>query len=695
MSSPGPSTRRPSAEGVDDVCPICLCPMDDGFSRPENCQHRFDLDCLTEWSKLRLSCPSCRAEFGAIYTYEIVDTRPKLVKVDKVEAPKEAEPFDETNPHDFTMCEICAGGQHEELLLICDQCDKGSLWDISSTLPEAAHRGGSKSVNSSDSNIRFHTYCLTPPLDGVPTTEQWFCPQCEQTRNSLPSTSRTTAPSARTIRLVQRTALAERVRRLLQRSRRLLDISEESSEEESEEEDDDGDEEGDEDQEEGSDASSEEEEEAHDFFDDDARVLAEIGDDVPDDGPSLPSVQRRTKKQREAATKKKTAKPKKAKRKTGKRTTKGKKRKTKGKRQTRRSKRADAKEGPMDAFITRRGGVRDPVARLSLLGAGLEPVADEDPLVTENSRRFDRPLVRRKEERLAALQNETVEEEKPVADACDLLGSIIPEQMKTLAPGRLFAVRGGRFNTTDDFEKYKERKTNQLSSELKERLGIPVDKSAAPEESANASKLKQIPKNKSDLGSEKRPDDHRNGSANASIPPKKSAAESTANPPNFRVDREKTAADTKRTVDTKRENSGTAAVPKGNGSSYHGSTTHDRKSEHRVDRGSSRERQRGENHQRFNSKASENERSDKNNKERVKSDGQNQRSYKEVRQESHHRPRSYHDRPPSHHRHHGSPRHSGGTVPSTVPKAEESEQEDRVVLKKLDAVTNKEKGETL
>lgn len=54
----------------------------------------------------------------------------------------------------------------------------------------------------------------------------------------------------------------------------------------------------------------------------------------------------------------------------------------------------------------------------------------------------------------------------------DLLGSIIPEQMKTLAPGRLFAVRGGRFNTTDDFEKYKERKTNLLTSELKERLGV-------------------------------------------------------------------------------------------------------------------------------------------------------------------------------------------------------------------------------
>ncbi|RCN45960.1 hypothetical protein ANCCAN_07996, partial [Ancylostoma caninum] len=168
-----------------------------------------------------------------------------------------------------------------------------------------------------------------------------------------------------------------------------------------------------------------------------------------------------------------------------------------GKRRTKRSKRTDRREGPMDAFVTRRGGARDPVARLSLLGAGLEPVADEDPysLVTENSRRFDRPLVRRREERLPTFQNETIEEEKPVADSCDLLGSIIPEQMKTLAPGRLFAVRGGRFNTTDDFEKYKERKTNQLSSELKERLGIPVDKSAVPEDiNANANKFRQIPK---------------------------------------------------------------------------------------------------------------------------------------------------------------------------------------------------------
>lgn len=32
----------------------------------------------------------------------------------------------------------------------------------------------------------------------------------------------------------------------------------------------------------------------------------------------------------------------------------------------------------MDSFVFRRGKTHDPIARLSLLGAGLEPVADDD-----------------------------------------------------------------------------------------------------------------------------------------------------------------------------------------------------------------------------------------------------------------------------------------------------------------------------
>ncbi|ETN86695.1 hypothetical protein NECAME_05871, partial [Necator americanus] len=152
----------------------------------------------------------------------------------------------------------------------------------------------------------------------------------------------------------------------------------------------------------------------HDFFDDDARVLAEIDNDIRDE-PTLPSVQRR--KKQKGASKKKSTKSSKTKRKTGKKTGKGKKRKTKSKRHSRKSKRTVAKQGPMDAFVSRRGTIRDPVARLSLLGAGLEPVAEEDPLITENSRRFDRPLLRRRDEEISAFRNEVMEEEKPVVDS--------------------------------------------------------------------------------------------------------------------------------------------------------------------------------------------------------------------------------------------------------------------------------------
>ncbi|VDL83365.1 unnamed protein product [Nippostrongylus brasiliensis] len=63
--------------------------------------------------------------------------------------------------------------------------------------------------------------------------------------------------------------------------------------------------------------------------------------------------------------------------------------------------------------------------------------------------------------------------------------------MKTLAPGRLFAVRGGRFNTTEDFEKYKDRKTMQLSSELKQRLGLPT---ASTEERSEGSNITDVSK---------------------------------------------------------------------------------------------------------------------------------------------------------------------------------------------------------
>lgn len=47
-----------------------------------------------EFLQLRLSCPSCRAAFCAVYTYKLVEGKPILHKVQKMEPPKEEEVSD-------------------------------------------------------------------------------------------------------------------------------------------------------------------------------------------------------------------------------------------------------------------------------------------------------------------------------------------------------------------------------------------------------------------------------------------------------------------------------------------------------------------------------------------------------------------------------------------------------------------------
>ena len=57
----------------------------------------------------------------------------------------------------------------------------------------------------------------------------------------------------------------------------------------------------------------------------------------------------------------------------------------------------------------------------------------------------------------------------------DLLGTIIPEQTKTLAPGKLFCVGDGKFKETEEFERYKKKKEGKMSDNLKKQLGVGLD----------------------------------------------------------------------------------------------------------------------------------------------------------------------------------------------------------------------------
>jgi len=49
---------------------------------------------------------------------------------------------------DQYFCEVCHGGDFDELMLLCDGCDDA-----------------------------YHTYCLTPPLADIPPGD-WRCPRC-------------------------------------------------------------------------------------------------------------------------------------------------------------------------------------------------------------------------------------------------------------------------------------------------------------------------------------------------------------------------------------------------------------------------------------------------------------------------------------------------------------------------------------
>ena len=67
-------------------------------------------------------------------------------------------------------CEICGSGLDPDILLLCDSCGLG-----------------------------YHTYCLNPPLNGVPPGD-WFCPSCQPAMHSQQRRSSLTTQAARRVR---------------------------------------------------------------------------------------------------------------------------------------------------------------------------------------------------------------------------------------------------------------------------------------------------------------------------------------------------------------------------------------------------------------------------------------------------------------------------------------------------------------
>lgn len=144
----GSSTDSDSVE----KCPICLLAFAGEIGRPQVCQHNFCLPCIQTWSQVLRTCPIDRREFNEINVYDNIDSNHPLrtVKVKEKISINEITTGDE----ELTPCEICSNTDREDVMLLCDGCDKG-----------------------------FHIDCLNPPLAEIPQTN-WFCTHCQNESDS-------------------------------------------------------------------------------------------------------------------------------------------------------------------------------------------------------------------------------------------------------------------------------------------------------------------------------------------------------------------------------------------------------------------------------------------------------------------------------------------------------------------------------
>jgi hypothetical protein len=78
----------------------------------------------------------------------------KIGEFETIESRNQRSPEDDTPIEAFlpTHCEVCFTGDHDEMMLLCDGCDKG-----------------------------YHTLCLG--LVGVPDLVEWFCEACLRTKS--------------------------------------------------------------------------------------------------------------------------------------------------------------------------------------------------------------------------------------------------------------------------------------------------------------------------------------------------------------------------------------------------------------------------------------------------------------------------------------------------------------------------------
>lgn len=109
-----------------EKCPICLLKLskDQEIGRPVVCDHSFCFPCIEEWSKVMKTCPIDRREFNQIKIYDNLESNNFLRVVDVGEQ-MSIKDYTAADENEFTACEVCRSIEREDVMLLCDGCDKG------------------------------------------------------------------------------------------------------------------------------------------------------------------------------------------------------------------------------------------------------------------------------------------------------------------------------------------------------------------------------------------------------------------------------------------------------------------------------------------------------------------------------------------------------------------------------------------
>lgn len=95
-----------SSDGNTDKCSICLLRFtDQEVGTPENCEHIFCLDCITEWSKNVNTCPVDRITFNSIVVRVCAGGR--VLRTEPVKVVERRSSVDLLVVEDPTACEVC------------------------------------------------------------------------------------------------------------------------------------------------------------------------------------------------------------------------------------------------------------------------------------------------------------------------------------------------------------------------------------------------------------------------------------------------------------------------------------------------------------------------------------------------------------------------------------------------------------